>query len=174
MGYLVSWVIVLRGLNIYDYAGFIERNRGEAIEPGNFVDIYGNVLGRHKGIINYTIGQRKGLGISLGRPTYVVRIDPKTNTVVLGDNEDVFAKGLVANDLNFVSIEGLESSMDVKAKIRYAAHETPATIKPMDENTVEVIFEEPARAITPGQSVVFYDGDIVVGGGTIDKVIGDR
>lgn len=154
-----------------DYAGFIERNTGETIEPGNFVDIYGNILGRHEGIINYTIGQRKGLGISLGHPTYVVRIDPKTNTVVLGDNEDVFAKGLVASDLNFVSIEGLESNMDVKAKIRYAAKETSATIKPMDGGRVEVIFGQPVRAITPGQAVVFYDGDIVVGGGIIDRVI---
>lgn len=154
-----------------DYAGFIERNSREPIEPGDFVDIHGNILGRHKGIINYTIGQRKGLGISLGRPTYVVRIDPDTNTVVLGDNEDVFSKGLIASDLNFVAIEGLQSSMDVKAKIRYAARETPATIRPVEGGKVEVMFEEPARAITPGQSVVFYDGDIVVGGGTIDKVI---
>lgn len=154
-----------------DYAGFIERNTGKTIEPGNFVDIYGKVLGRHRGIIHYTIGQRKGLGISLGRPTYVVRIDPKTNTVVLGDNGDVFAKGLVASDLNFMSIDGLESSMDVKAKIRYSARETPATIRPIGEGSIEVLFEEPERAITPGQSVVFYDGDIVVGGGTIDRVM---
>lgn len=153
-----------------DYSRFIENNVEDKIEPGYFVDVHGNVLGEHKGIINYTIGQRKGLGVSLGKPAYVVHIDPYTNTVVLGGNDDVFSRGLIASDLNFITIDKLESSMDVKAKIRYSAKEAPATITPIDMERVEVVFEEPVRAITPGQSVVFYDGDMVVGGGIIDKV----
>ncbi len=153
-----------------DYVGFIERNIEKKIRPGHFVDLHGNILGEHKGIINYTIGQRKGLGISLGKPAYVVDIDPNTNTVVLGDNAHVFAKGLIASDLNFISIDRLESDMEVHAKIRYSTREASATISPIGGGRVKVIFKEPARAITPGQSVVFYHGDEVVGGGTIDQV----
>ena len=154
-----------------DYAGFIEENVEESIRPGNFVDMDGNVLGRHKGIIHYTIGQRKGLGISIGRPAYVLRIDPDRNEVVLGDNRDVFAKGLIASDLNFVSTGGIESKVIADVKIRYTAKATRATIEPIDDDKVKVVFDEPARAITPGQSAVFYDGDMVLGGGVIDKVL---
>ncbi|NMA94679.1 MAG: tRNA 2-thiouridine(34) synthase MnmA, partial [Clostridiales bacterium] len=154
-----------------DYAGFIEENVEESIRPGNFVDMDGNVLGRHKGIIHYTIGQRKGLGISIGRPAYVLRIDPDRNEVVLGDNRNVFAKGLIASDLNFVSTGGIESKVIADVKIRYTAKATRATIEPIDDDKVKVVFDEPARAITPGQSAVFYDGDMVLGGGVIDKVL---
>lgn len=153
-----------------DYVRFIEKNTEEEIKSGYFVDLQGNILGEHNGIINYTIGQRKGLGISIGKPTYVVHIDSDTNTVVLGDNEHVFAKGLIASDLNFIGIDSLESDMKVYAKIRYSAREAPATISPIDGGRVRVLFDEPARAITPGQSVVFYYEDMVVGGGIIDEV----
>jgi len=150
-----------------DYAGFINRIAKENIKPGYFVDTKGNILGEHKGIINYTIGQRKGLGISFGKPMYVVRIDSKNNQVVLGDAEDLFSTELIAEDVNFLSIDSLEEPLKVNAKIRYSAKESPATIYPLEEGKVKVIFEQPQRAITPGQSVVFYDGDIVVGGGII-------
>ena len=122
----------------------------------------------HKGIIHYTVGQRKGLGISFGRRMFVVDIRPEDNTVVLGDESDVFYGNLTASDLNFISIPGLKEEMRVTAKIRYSAKEAVAKIKPMNEKQVSVIFDQPQRAVTPGQSVVFYDGDTVVGGGVID------
>jgi len=154
-----------------DYGRFISENADCEIVPGNFVDTKGNVLGRHKGIVHYTIGQRKGLGIALGKPVFVVEIDVHNNTVVLGDESEVFANALIASDLNFISIERLVEPIKVKAKIRYSARESLATVYPEENNKARVVFESPQRAITPGQSVVFYDGDIVVGGGTIDKAI---
>jgi len=152
-----------------NYAKFITENTDAPIVPGDFVDTKGNVLGRHKGIIFYTVGQRKGLGIALGKPMYVVAIDVKNNRVVLGDGEEVYADNLTASDVNFISIDKLEGEMRVKAKIRYNAKEADAVISPADNGTVKVVFDAPQRAITPGQSVVFYDGDIVVGGGVIVK-----
>ncbi|WP_034600993.1 tRNA 2-thiouridine(34) synthase MnmA [Clostridiisalibacter paucivorans] len=154
-----------------DYGKFIRENANYKINKGNFIDINGNVLGKHNGITNYTIGQRKGLGIALGKPMYVVDIDVKNNIVILGDGEKVFGTQLLANDLNFISIEKLEEPMRIKAKIRYAAKEEDAVIKPVEKDKVEVVFDKPVRAITPGQAVVFYDGDIVLGGGTILKKI---
>lgn len=151
-----------------DYGRYINENTDVEIKPGYFVDRAGNILGMHKGIIHYTIGQRKGLGISLGKRTYVVAINPKDNTVVLGDDDDVYSGHLTASDLNFISIPELKDEMRVTAKIRYSAKEAAALISPLDEGRVSVIFDEPQRAVTPGQSVVFYDGDTVVGGGIID------
>jgi len=151
-----------------DYGRYIEENTDADIKPGYFVDTSGRKLGMHKGIIHYTIGQRKGLGISLGKPMYVVAIRPEDNTVVLGEENEVFSSSLVASDLNFISIESLKEEMDVTAKIRYSAKEAPATISPLPDGRVSVRFKEPQRAITPGQSVVFYDRDVVVGGGVID------
>lgn len=150
-----------------DYAGFIEESTGQKPVPGNFVDMDGNVIGKHKGIIHYTIGQRKGLNLSLGKPAFVVEIRPETNEVVIGDNQDVFFDTLYADKLNFMSIADLEGEMKVVAKIRYSHQGSPCTIQKVDEDIVKVVFDEPVRAITPGQAVVFYDGDIVVGGGTI-------
>jgi len=150
-----------------DYARFIKRISQATIKPGYFVDTKGNILGKHEGIINYTVGQRKGLGISFGKPMYVVRIDSKSNQVVLGDVDDLFSRELIAEDVNYLSIDALEEPLKVNAKIRYSAKESPATIYPMEDGKVKVIFEQPQRAITPGQSIVFYDGDIVVGGGII-------
>lgn len=152
----------------HDYAAFIEQTTGKKSEPGNFVDSQGNILGRHKGIINYTIGQRKGLNLSMGKPVFVVAIRPETNEVVIGDGTEVYADRLYANRLNFMSIEKLEGIMQVQAKIRYNHQGSGCTIQMAGEDRLLCIFEEPQRAITPGQAVVFYDGDIVVGGGTIE------
>lgn len=150
-----------------DYARFIEEWCGIKFENGNFVDLSGNVIAQHKGIINYTIGQRKGLGIAAKAPYYVVSKNLGTNEVVLGANEDLFSDSLVATDVNFISIEKLTEPMHVKAKVRYKQKETDAVITPLENGDVSVKFEMPQRAIAPGQAVVFYDGDIVVGGGTI-------
>jgi tRNA-specific 2-thiouridylase len=150
-----------------DYAGFIKRMSKSNIKPGYFVDTNGNILGEHKGIINYTVGQRKGLGVTFGKPMYVVRIDSKKNQIVLGEADELFSNELIAHDLNYLSIDTLEEPIKVNAKIRYSAKESSATIYPLENNKVKVIFEQPQRAVTPGQSIVFYDGDIVVGGGII-------
>ena len=154
-----------------DYAGFIEKEIGKKFEKGDFVDINGNVVGQHNGIIHYTIGQRKGLNLSLGRPVFVVDILPETNQVVVGDNQDVFAKGLIADRMNFMAIEEPAIGEEIRlfAKIRYNHAGAPCTIKRINEEQCEVLFDEPQRAITPGQAVVFYDGDYVAGGGTIVK-----
>lgn len=152
-----------------NYSRFICQNTEYKAVSGNFTDIAGNILGRHKGIIHYTIGQRKGLGITFGKPMYVVEIDESSNTVVLGDGNEVLSSRLIASDLNFIAFDLLESSRKVKAKIRYSAKEATAEIKPIENDRVEVCFEIPQRAITPGQSVVFYEGDIVLGGGIIQR-----
>ncbi len=152
-----------------NYGRFICENTDAAIKPGDFVDTEGNILGRHKGIVHYTVGQRKGLGIALGRPMYVVRIDTGSNQVVLGDEKEVFSGSFVAGDLNFISIEGLRAPMRLKAKIRYSAKEADALVCAEGNDKVRVIFDSPQRAVTPGQAVVFYEGDTVVGGGIIEK-----
>lgn len=150
-----------------DYAKFIEENSGEKISPGNFVNSAGEVIGKHKGITHYTVGQRKGLNLSLGHPAFVLEIRPETNEVVIGTNNEVFSDKLYANNLNFMSIEDLEGSMEVEAKIRYSHQGAKCTIKKVGPDEVECTFEEPQRAITPGQAVVFYKDDYIVGGGTI-------
>lgn len=151
-----------------DYAGFITQNTDYQIKPGNFVDIDGNILGTHKGIIHYTVGQRKGLGGTFGRPMYVVAVNAENNTVVLGDENEVFSNRLTANDLNFISTDRIIEETRITAKIRYTAKEAPAVVRPISSDRAEVVFDNTQRAITPGQSVVFYDGDIVMGGGTIE------
>lgn len=154
----------------HDYAGFILRETEGKVPPaGNFVTNDGRILGRHKGITHYTIGQRKGLGVALGFPVFVTEIRPETNEVVLGSNEEVFGNTLCAGQLNFMSIPALQEEMEVIAKIRYNDKGKPCKIHMADEQRVVCQFHEPVRAITPGQAVVFYDGDIVVGGGTILK-----
>ena len=150
-----------------DYVSFMERYRNKKYEPGDFIDKDGNVLGKHKGYVHYTIGQRRGLGIAAAHPLYVVDIRPETNTVVLGKNEDLFEKELTANRINRISVPRIEGAMRVKAKIRYRHKETFATVTQIDDDTIKVVFDQPQRAITKGQAVVLYDGDIVVGGGTI-------
>ena len=149
------------------YAEFIEGYTHQKFPQGNFIDKDGNVLGTHKGICHYTIGQRKGLGIALGEPVFVTKIDVKNNTVTLGKSEDLFSRTLIATDLNFISIEKLDSPLKTTAKTRYKQAEQPCTLYPLEGGNVKVVFETPQRAITKGQAVVFYDGDIVVGGGKI-------
>lgn len=152
-----------------DHGGYINRNYPGKVKEGNFIDKNGNILGKHKGIVYYTIGQRKGLGIALGKPVYVTDIRPKTNEVVLGDEEDIFTRVLVAKDINLISMDILEAPMEVEAKIRYSAHPQKALIEPIDGgHKIKVTFKEKQRAITKGQSVVFYDGDMVLGGGVIE------
>ena len=150
-----------------DYARVIELNTGKKYEPGDFVDKQGNVLGRHRGIINYTIGQRKGLGISAAAPLYVCSIDTKNNTVVLGDDKDLYSDTLEAGEFNWISGVVPASPVRCRAKIRYRQKEQPATAYPIGDAMVKIVFDEPQRAITPGQSAVLYDGDVVLGGGTI-------
>ena len=152
-----------------DYAGYVKKHAKRRIDPGFFVDTKGNILGKHNGIVNYTIGQRKGLGIALGKPMFVVDIDPVKNTVVLGDNEDIFNKGLIAKDVNLISIDDIKEHIRVQAKIRYSAKPSNATVTKIGENRIKIEFDEPQRAITKGQSVVMYDGDKVVGGGIIER-----
>ena len=151
-----------------DYTDFIERYTKKTYPSGNFVDIEGNVLGHHKGIIHYTVGQRKGLGLALPAPLYVCRLDTEKNEVVLCPNEGLFTKELTATNINLISVADLYTPMRVKAKVRYRHTEQDATAMQIDENTIRVTFDEPQRAITRGQAVVLYDGDIVVGGGTIE------
>lgn len=153
------------------YGGFVSSRMEKPPAPGNFVDAAGNILGEHKGIVHYTVGQRKGLGLSFGKPMYVVRIDAETNTVVLGEAGEEYSWGLIASDLNWIAFDRLNAPLKVRAKVRYSAKETDATLTPLSDETLRVDFPTPQRAITPGQSVVFYDGDVVLGGGVIDRQI---
>ena len=151
-----------------DYAAFIERYSKKTYPVGNFVDAAGNILGRHKGIIHYTLGQRRGLGIPAASRLYVTGIDPVSNTVTLGSNDDPFRASLVAKNINLISVDRIEGKMRVQAKIRYRHKEQPATVTQPEADTLRVVFDEPQRAITPGQAVVLYAGDMVVGGGVIE------
>ncbi len=191
-----------------DYAAFVREHSGGQIQPGSFVDRSGKVLGRHRGIIHYTVGQRKGLGVTFGKPMFVVALNPERNEVVLGEDPETYTEALWATDLNWISIPGLKGPMQVEAKIRYKAPLAAAVVGPAakievrnpmsDVRTdvtslvskesadgagpaaglpspqsaevmaeVKVRFDKPQRAVTPGQAVVFYQGDIVVGGGRI-------
>lgn len=152
----------------HDYAKFIEETTGEKMPQGNFVDVEGNVIGRHEGITHYTVGQRKGLGLSMGHPVFVVEIRPETNEVVIGNSDDVFSDTLRCDRLNWMAVDGLHGSeIRVLAKIRYSHRGAMCTIREIENGVVECKFDEPQRAITPGQAVVFYDNEYVVGGGTI-------
>ncbi len=151
-----------------NYAGFIEQNTNKEIIPGNFVDTEGNILGTHKGICNYTIGQRKGLGIAFGVPMYVCGIDSKNNQVILGSNEELFKTHVEVRDFNWMSIEKPEdnTSVRVMGKLRYSQKMSPCTITPVGDKVI-CLFDEPQRAVTPGQAAVFYSDGYIVGGGTI-------
>lgn len=152
-----------------DYAGFIHRRTGERDIPGNFVDVQGNVLGQHRGIIHYTVGQRKGLGVTFGKPMFVLRIDAQKNEIVLGEKGTEFSDTLIADKVNFIPFDKLTQSIRVAAKVRYSAKEAEATVEPIADGCVKVTFDSPQRAITPGQAVVFYEigGNVVIGGGII-------
>jgi len=150
-----------------DYGALVERYAGKKPEPGEFTDLTGRVLGTHRGIHRYTVGQRKGLGIALGRPVYVVRIEPDTNRVVLGEYGDLDRMELEADDLNFIAFDALPGPLEIEAKIRYNSPAVPARLEPLGDSRVRVIFRDPVQAVTPGQAVVFYRGDEVLGGGRI-------
>ncbi len=150
-----------------DYAGFIEKYTGRTSTPGNFVDVCGNPLGRHKGIIRYTVGQRKGLGISFGKPVYVSEINPASNTVTLADESALFSRVLHASDINLIAVDRIDQPLRVTAKVRYSHKEAAATVWQTGDDEIRVEFDEPQRAVTRGQAVVLYSGDVVVGGGTI-------
>lgn len=150
-----------------DYAGFLQNVMGLKVESGDFIDTKGNKIGTHRGIIHYTVGQRKGLGQTFGKPVYVLSKDKDSNTVMLGSNEELFVEGMIVQDINLIAIAELNHPMKVTAKARYSMKEVGAVIYPMDNGRIKVEFDEKQRAITPGQAAVFYDGDVVVGGGTI-------
>lgn len=150
-----------------DYASFIENYTNKTYESGDFIDTSNNVLGTHKGIIRYTIGQRKGLGLALNEPMYVKEVNVDDNTVMLARDEELFSSVLYANDLNFIKVADITEPIRVNAKIRYRHTEAPATVTKVAEDVIKVEFDEPQRAITKGQAVVLYDGDTVVAGGTI-------
>ena len=150
-----------------DYASFICQYTGRSYPPGDFTSTDGTVMGTHKGIIKYTVGQRKGLGLALKKPAYVLELDTENNRVVLGDNEDLFKRELTADNFNWVSAERPQGDIRAYARIRYRHKEAPAVITPLSDSSVRIVFDEPQRAITRGQSVVVYDGDYVLGGGII-------
>ncbi|MGI5888608.1 MAG: tRNA 2-thiouridine(34) synthase MnmA [Oscillospiraceae bacterium] len=153
-----------------DYVSFLEEYTGNVYQPGNFVDSSGNVLGTHRGAVRYTIGQRRGLGISEGERMYVLGKDMKANTVTLGKREEVFSIGAAARNVNWVSVSGISGPRRVGARIRYSSSEIKGTAEPMEDG-VRVIFDEPQKAVTPGQSLVMYDGDEVLGGGIITEPV---
>lgn len=137
--------------------------------PGPILDQRGNILGQHRGIPFYTIGQRKGLGISAEKSLYVTAIIPEDNAIVVGNKKDVYSDELIASGMNWIAVDKIQGSMQVKARVRYNHKEADAIVSAISQDNVRVEFEEPQMAITPGQTVVFYDGDVVVGGGTIDR-----
>ncbi|HIX29382.1 MAG TPA: tRNA 2-thiouridine(34) synthase MnmA [Candidatus Blautia stercoravium] len=150
-----------------DYAGFIEEHTGRKTEKGNYVLKDGSIIGQHQGIIHYTIGQRKGLNLAMGHPVFVTEIRPESNEVVIGENEDLFVYSLLCDRVNFMAIEKLEEGRNLTAKIRYNHPGAPCTLQEAGDGKVIVTFKEPQRAITPGQAVVFYQGEYVAGGGII-------
>lgn len=150
-----------------DYASFLKQHSKKSCPPGSFLDTKGNHLGQHRGIIHYTIGQRRGLGITAPEPLYVCGINADTNTVVLGGREALYRQELTAQHFHWISGQSPSGSIRCKAKIRYRQIEQPATAIPLAGGAVKVVFDAPQRAITPGQAVVLYDGDVVLGGGAI-------
>ncbi len=150
-----------------DYKKFLEKNSNLKEKPGNIVTESGKVLGKHSGLYKYTIGQRKGLGIANPVPLFVKGFNIEKNELIVGEEKEIFSKETVANEINLILVDELTKPMQVMAKIRYAAKEAKATIYPIENGTLKIIFDEPQRAITPGQSIVFYIGDIVLGGGKI-------
>lgn len=149
-----------------DYAKFIENRTGKSYAPGNFVTLDGKILGQHKGIIRYTIGQGKGLGLALPHRMYVCDKRLDTNEVVIGDNENLFSSELWANDVCLSAIDKIDEPMRLYAKVRYKHTEQPATVS-IENGLLHIVFDEPQRAICKGQSVVLYDGDVLIGGGKI-------
>lgn len=159
---------------VADYRSFLRSRATRGIEAGGIVDTQGRILGRHEGLPFYTIGQRRGLGLSAGKPLYVVGFDRGRNLVVVGEKREVCGDGLIADRVNWIAIENLHHPIEVKAKIRSTHREADAVVAPSSDGAVKVEFTQPQEAITPGQAVVFYDGDVVMGGGWIDRAIRSR
>ena len=154
-----------------DYAAFLEQFTGKKYPEGNYLDLAGNIVGRHKGAVCYTKGQRKGLGIALGEPVYVCSKDMQNNTVTVGPNEALYSPALRANDWNWLPFPDLTEPMAVTAKVRHSQTELEATVYPEENGFARVEFKVPQRAVTPGQAVVLYQGDLVIGGGTITEAL---
>ena len=154
-----------------DYLDFIRSYTGKEYPAGDFLDADGKVVGRHNGAIGYTRGQRKGLGLAMGQPVYVLRKDMENNTVTVGSNEALFSRELIAEGWNFFPFDTLTSPLRCFAKARSRMAEQPATVYPMEDGRAKVVFDEPQRALTTGQAVVLYEGDAVIGGGTIIEVL---
>lgn len=154
-----------------DYVAFMERYTGKKYTPGDYLDLQGNVVGQHKGAVSYTLGQRKGLNLAMGTPVYVCAKDMEQNTVTVGPNEALFSTTLRATDWNWFPFPTLSEPVRVSAKARYNQPPQPATVYPEENGFARVVFDEPQRALTPGQAVVLYDGEMVVGGGTITEVV---
>jgi tRNA-specific 2-thiouridylase len=152
-----------------DKDGFLRKELGAADEPGPITDAAGNVLGTHRGLLGYTIGQREGLGLALGRAAYVVAIDQPNNRLVVGSREELLSRSLTAERVNWVSIAPPREPLRALAKIRSRHEAAPALVSPESDGTAQVAFDEPQSAVTPGQAVVFYEGDVVLGGGWIAK-----
>lgn len=154
-----------------DYAAFLQRYTGKQYEEGDYLDLNGKVVGRHKGAVCYTLGQRKGLGLAMGAPVYVCRKDMQNNTVTVGPNEALFSSALRATDWNWLPFPALSEPLQVTAKIRHSQSELEATVYPESNGFARVEFQAPQRAVTPGQAVVLYQGDCVIGGGTITEAL---
>lgn len=152
-----------------DYKRFLEEETKQKSCEGNFVDLAGNVIGKHKGITHYTIGQRKGLDLAFGHPVFVTEIRPETNEVVIGESEDVFTDSLLAENLQYMALEHYEEGQRMLAKIRYSDKGQMCTVKKLLDDTMVIVFDQKVRAVTPGQAVVFYQNNMVLGGGTIVK-----
>jgi tRNA-specific 2-thiouridylase len=154
------------------YKKFIEDRAGsQAMRPGPFVDENGKIIGQHKGLANYTIGQRDKLGLALGHPVYVYKMDRRTNSVYVGGLKQLYSGGLIASQANWLSGEIPQESVEVSVKIRYNSSEVKAYLTPRGKDMVRVEFAQPQKSVTPGQSVVFYDGDVVLGGAIIDEAL---
>ena len=153
------------------YTDFIERYTGKTYPAGDFVTTDGRVLGKHRGIVRYTVGQRKGLGLALPAPLYVVRVDAEENRVILGEERELYTRRLRAKGVNLIAADRLTGEERLTARVRYHQKDSPATVIQTGADEVEIIFDEPQRAVTPGQAVVFYDGETVVGGGVIDATL---
>jgi tRNA-specific 2-thiouridylase len=152
------------------YGNYVREQAPAAIQPGPIMDSQGRYLGEHPGIAYFTVGQRKGLGLSHSEPLYVVAIEPARNALIVGTDKDLLCRELVADDLNLVALPSLEGPVRCRARIRYRMQEAPAVVEPLPEEgegVVRVTFDAPQRAITPGQAIVFYDGDVVLGGAII-------
>jgi tRNA-specific 2-thiouridylase len=154
-----------------DYVAFMEHYTGKSYQSGDFLDLSGKKVGTHRGAVCYTLGQRKGLGLAMGEPVYVCAKDMAKNTVTVGPNESLFATTLLARDFNWIPFPELTAPMAVNARARYNQKEQPAFVYPAENGLVKIVFDQPQRAMTPGQTVVLYQGDTVVGGGTITEIL---